>query len=249
MSAKINLYQSDWRDFLPGVPDKYYDLACVDPPYFTGPERRRFYGNQFSTTNIKRAKYVVIDRWEIPDETYFKELFRVSKQQIIWGCNYYDFVFPSGGRIVWDKVNGKSSYSDCEIAYCSFHDSVRLFRYMWNGMQQGKSITEGHIMQSDKNKNEKRIHQTQKPVILYDWLLQTYAKPGQRVLDTHGGSMSIAISCDKAGIDLDLTEKDSLVYQRGQRRFNQYKAQHTMFPIVADSIQYAAQLPSKTLKF
>ena len=140
--------------YLPNFPDNYFDVAVVDPPYFSGPEKRKFYGNKTSQIGEKRVEYEKMDTWKPPSKEYFNQLFRVSKNQIIWGCNYFDYNFPPG-RIIWDKCNGNSSFSDCEIAACSFHDSVRLFRYMWNGMQQGKSINEGWIQQCNKSMNEK----------------------------------------------------------------------------------------------
>ena len=155
----------DCMEYLPQFPDKYFDIAVVDPPYFSGPEKRNYYGRTVSPIGVQRH-YKSSDEWSVPDNTYFDELARVSKEQIIWGCNYFNYPFGPG-RIVWDKCNGDSSFSDCEIAYCSLHDSVRLFRYMWNGMFQGKSIEEGTIQQGNKQKNEKRIHPTQKPVNLY----------------------------------------------------------------------------------
>ena len=126
-------YNMDCMDGMKEFPDKYFDLAIVDPPYFSGPEKRSYYGRAESTTKVKRRYYKPSDAWNVPDKAYFDELFRVSKRQIIWGCNYFDYPFGPG-RIIWDKCNGGSSFSDCEIAFCSMHDSVRLFRYMWNGM-------------------------------------------------------------------------------------------------------------------
>ena len=136
----------DCMDGMKIFPDKYFDLAVVDPPFFSGPEKRNYYGRTASPIGVKRY-YKPSDEWEVPEKPYFDELKRVSKHQIVWGCNYFNYSFGPG-RIVWDKCNGKSSFSDCEIAYCSMHDSLRLFRYMWNGMFQGKSIAEGAVHQS-----------------------------------------------------------------------------------------------------
>lgn len=205
------------------MPDKYFDLAVVDPPYFSGPERRNFYGCQVSPIGVQRM-YKQSEVWQVPDERYFDELRRVSKQQIIWGVNYFNYSF-SPGRVVWDKCNGASSFSDCEIAYCSLHDSVRLYRYMWNGMCQGKSITEGYIMQGDKSKNEKRIHPTQKPVALYAWLYQQYAKPGDKILDTHLGSGSSRIAAWKLGLDFVGFEIDKYYFDLQEQRFAEEQRQ------------------------
>ena len=155
-------------DCLPAMklfPDNYFDLAVVDPPYFSGPERRGFYGSKVSKIGVHRD-YPVSPVWSKPESEYFRELLRVCRHYIVWGCNYFDYQFAAG-RIVWDKCNGSSSFSDCEIAATDLFSSVRLFRYMWSGMMQGKSITEGSTMQGNKSLNEKRIHPTQKPVALY----------------------------------------------------------------------------------
>lgn len=196
---KNQLVNLDCMKALKEYPDNHFDLAIVDPPYFSGPEKRGFYGQKVSPIGVQRF-YEKSEEWKVPGPEYFKELERVSKHQIIFGCNYFQWNFPPG-RIVWDKCNEKNSFSDCEIASCSLHDSVRLFRYMWSGMMQGKSISEGHIQQGNKRLNEKRIHPTQKPVALYKWLLQKYAKPGDLILDTHVGSASSLIACHELGFD------------------------------------------------
>lgn len=209
-------YNMDCTAGMKEFPDKYFDLAVVDPPYFSGPERRKFYGRKISPIGVQRI-YHQSKEWEVPGKEYFEELFRVSKNQIIWGCNYFDYIFPAG-RIVWDKCNGKSSFSDCEIAYCSMHDSVRLIRYMWNGMMQGKSIEEGHIQQGNKKLNEKRIHPTQKPVALYEWIFGKYAKPGDIILDTHVGSASSLIAAERAGLQYVGFEKDEYYFDISKKR-------------------------------
>ena len=210
-------FNADCMDVMKQYPDKFFSLAIVDPPYFSGPERRGFYGCRNSPIGVKRT-YHISQHWEAPDKSYFNELFRVSKNQIIWGCNYFNYTFPGSGRIIWDKCNGKSSFSDCEIAFCSLHKSVRLFRFMWNGMMQGKSIAEGHIMQGNKKLNEKRIHPTQKPVALYEWLLERYAKSGDIILDTHVGSASSLVACKELGFDYVGCEIDSYYYELAKNR-------------------------------
>lgn len=222
------LYNMDCMEGMKQFPDKYFELAIVDPPYFEGPNKRRYYGREINKLNIKRKDYDVIENWSKPTDEYFKELLRVSKHQIIWGINYYNCNLGSG-RIVWDKVNGESTFSDCEIAYCSIHDSVRMFRFMWNGMMQGKSIQEGHIMQGDKTKNEIRIHPTQKPVNLYIWLLQNYAKQGDKILDTYVGSASSLIACYKMGFDYVGFELDRNYYNKAISRIKSENAQISLF--------------------
>lgn len=222
------LHNTDCMVGMAQIPDNYFDLAIVDPPYFAGPNRRMHYGSPVSGTGVKRTEYSTIDSWQIPDDRYFAELDRVSRQQIVWGCNYYRHQFGPG-RIVWDKCNGASSFSDCEIAYCSMHDSVRLFRYLWNGMMQGKSMYEGWRQQGNKSKNEHRIHPTQKPTILYEWILTQYAQKGWRILDTHVGSASSLIACERLGYDYIGFELDPAIYNLAISRMEQERAQLKLY--------------------
>ena len=216
-------YNMDCMDAMRAMPDGAFDLAVVDPPYFSGPERRGYYGSRVSKIGVRRD-YPVSPTWKIPGQAYFDELRRIAKRYIVWGCNYFDYVFASG-RIVWDKCNGNSSFSDCEIAATNCHDSVRLFRYMWNGMLQGKSIAEGFVQQGNKALNEQRIHPTQKPVALYAWIFSRYAKPRDRILDTHLGSGSSRIAALNAGLDFVGIELDKTYFDLEEKRFSEYSAQ------------------------
>ncbi len=201
-------YNMDCMDGMKEFPDKYFDIAIVDPPYFKGPNSRSFYGRRISPIGVQRI-YKKIDDWEIPTEMYFNELARVSKHQI-----------------VWDKCNDKTDFSDCEIAFCSLHNSVRIFRYMWNGMFQGKSITEGTIQQGNKKLNEKRIHPTQKPVNLYRWILQKYKIPSEwKILDTHVGSASSLIAFNENGNSFVGFEKCKYMYDLSLKRYKEETAQ------------------------
>lgn len=211
-------FNEDCLKAMKRYPDKYFDLACVDPPYFSGPEKRLYYGEEVNKLNIRRKTYPLIKKWKLPTARYFKELNRVSKNQIVWGCNYFKYHFGPG-RIIWDKCNGTSSFSDAEEAYCSMYDSVRLFPFMWNGMLQGKSMTEGRKMQGDKSKNEIRIHATQKPVVLYQWLFQKHCKPGWKILDTHLGSQSSRIAAFDMDFDFFGFELDEQTFEEGNERF------------------------------
>lgn len=225
------LFNMDCMEGMKLIPDKFFDLAIVDPPYFDGPNKRKYYGRTVNKLNIKRREYPVIDDWSIPDEEYFKELQRVSKNQIVWGINHFN-IYLGPGRIIWDKVNGESTFSDCEIAYCSMHGKTRLFRYMWNGMMQGKSISEGYIQQGDKSKNEIRIHPTQKPINLYKWILMNYAKEGDKILDTHVGSASSLIACYEMGFEFVGYEKDEEMYELASNRLNEAMAQISIFDVI-----------------
>ena len=221
------VYNVDCMEYMRSLPDEAFDLAVADPPYFSGPERRGYYGCKVSPIGVKQD-YPVSPKWDIPSVDFFSELERVSKHYIVWGCNYFDYRFAHG-RIVWDKCNGESSFSDCEIAATNCHESVRLFRYMWNGMCQGKSIEEGHVQQGNKSLNEIRIHPTQKPVNLYLWLLQKYAKSGDKILDTHLGSGSSRIAAYELGFDFVGCEIDKHYFDAQEERFMRYTAQRSLF--------------------
>jgi site-specific DNA-methyltransferase (adenine-specific) len=215
----------DNMEYMSQFPDGYFDLAIPDPPYFDGPNKRKFYGNEISNKSIKRVDYPVNPKWDIPNEDWLKEITRTSKNQIIFGINYMPFIHTPG-RIVWDKCNGESSFSDCEIASCSYHYSVRLFRFMWNGMMQGKSISEGHIQRGNKKLNQKRIHQCEKPIELYRWIFETYLPNGGKVLDTHLGSGASRIAADMQGdIDFYGCELFKPSYEDQEKRWKNYKSQ------------------------
>lgn len=222
-------YNMDCMEYMHTLPDKAFDLAVCDPPYFSGPERRRHYGRSISTTRIRRPEYPIGTEWHIPDDEWYQEVCRVSKEQIIWGINYFHFTGVPPGRIIWDKCNGSSTFSDCEIASASMISSSRLFRYMWNGMMQGRSITEGEIQRADKRMNEKRIHPTQKPIDLYKWIFTRFAPRGGRILDTHLGSGSSRIAAAELGFDFVGTELDPKYFAEQEKRFREYKAQGVLF--------------------
>ena len=216
----------DNMDFMRGLPDKSFDLAICDPPYGRGEHggkcRTKYVRQKNGSSILVRGDYVA-KSWDQnpPPEEFFQELYRVSKNQIIWGVNNYPYVFGPG-RIVWDKVNDGSDQSDCEIAYNSLTSRIDRFIYMWRGMMQGKSIQEGHIQQGNKRLNEKRIHPTQKPVALYKWILQEYAKAGWTILDTNIGSGSIRIACYDLGFSLEGCENDSDHWNDQEDRFRKH---------------------------
>lgn len=221
------VFNCDCMDFMRTLPDKFFDLAIVDPPYFSGPERRQFYGQANSKIGVKRV-YKKSNHWQLPDMNYWNELNRIANRYIIWGCNYFPFSYHSG-RIIWDKVNDSSDYSDCELAATNIFDHVRVFRYMWNGMMQGESVTNGTKMQGNKKLNELRIHPTQKPVALYKWLLKKYAKPGDKIFDSHMGSQSSRVAAHEMGFDYWGCELDGDYFQEGNKRFNNYNSQLKIF--------------------
>lgn len=214
----VEFLHIDNMEYMATLPDNAFDLAIVDPPYFKGFSKLGFFGNKSSQKGIKRGQFA-IPEWDdkLPTKEYFTELLRVSKHQIIWGVNYFDF-HHGGGCIVWDKCNDNSPISNAEIASCSLIKSVRMYRYMWNGMNQG-SKADGRIMEGNKALNEVRIHPTQKPVQLYKWTLQKFAKPGWRILDTHGGSGSLAIACHDLKYELVYCEINKKAHDDAVDRF------------------------------
>lgn len=224
MMSKIELLNCDCMEYMATCPDNAFDLAIVDPPYFEGPNLSGYYGRGYSSLGVQRAKYYDECKfWNIPNEQYFIELKRVSKNQIIWGANHFAGLFISSSPcwVVWDKDNGKSTFADAELAYTSFSTAVRIFKYMWNGMHQGSHG-------GDVRKNEKRIHPTQKPIKLYEWLLTNYAEKGQRILDTHLGSGSSAIAAHYFGCDFVGCELDEDYYKAACERFDRETRQEQL---------------------
>lgn len=199
--------------------DKAFDLAIVDPPY--GINHAEIAGKQSGTQYGKaaapKANYAVKE-WDksCPPQEYFNELYRVSKNQIIFGANYMvKSLKPSMGWIFWDKDNGTNGFSDGELAYTSFDKGLRKFRFMWNGMLQ----------ENMGRHKEIRFHPTQKPVQLYSWVLKNYAKPGDKIIDTHLGSGSIAMACYDMGHDLTGFEIDKEYFDAASKRIENHKKQ------------------------
>ncbi len=210
-SGKIHLYNGDCMDLLRQTPDKYYDLAIVDPPYGYGDAK----------TDILNFRQKEQHReWNIaPKQEYFDELFRISKNQIVWGGNYFSYLWNFGGRcfIYWHKGNPVPNFADGELAWTSFNKVARQFDYRYYGGLEGKT--------SASNK----IHPTQKPVALYKWLLQNYAKEGDTILDTHFGSLSIGIACHDMGFELTAIELDEDYYEAGKNRLINHQRQLNLF--------------------
>jgi site-specific DNA-methyltransferase (adenine-specific) len=217
--SNINLHLGDSLEAMRLMPDNAYDLAIVDPPYGIGiVEQLRKSVESKSSMYQNKNGIKGSSEWDnsIPQKEYFEELFRVSKNQIIWGGNYFiEHLKNTRCFLIWDKQNGTNNMADAELAWASFKTSVRMYR--------------GHIFKGIGNTNYNPIHPTQKPVALYEWLLKNYAKEGDKILDTHGGSMSIAIACHNLKFDLDLWELDPDYYAAGVKRFEQHKKQLQLF--------------------
>jgi site-specific DNA-methyltransferase (adenine-specific) len=217
MEPTINLYHGDCMEAMRAMKDKAYDLAIVDPPY--GISQPAFRIESKNKAARPKDYHNAVYNQLAPDKNYFSDLERISRNRIIWGGNYYNDVLPVGKKwIFWDKKTEETQWGDGELAFTSFNGAIAKFVFAWNGMIQG-----------NMKEKENRIHPTQKPVALYKWLLKNYAKPGDKILDTHGGSMSIAIACFDMGFDLDLWEIDKDYYEAGVRRFNDHKKQLKLF--------------------
>ena len=234
--SEIRLFNQDCMEAMKLMPDKAYQLAIVDPPYGINapnmqmgnlPDKkgdghypcesaavrlRKGRLNQGAGKLKNRAIQMMPVKWdyEKPPAEYFAELRRVSVNQIIFGGNYFN-LGPTRCVICWDKCQPWENFSQWEMAWTSFDSPAALFRY---------SNTGGNIKTFDA-----KIHPTQKPTALYQWLLKRYAKPGDRILDTHGGSMSIAIACDIMGLDLDLYEIDKDYFEAGKARLERHQMQ------------------------
>jgi site-specific DNA-methyltransferase (adenine-specific) len=194
-------------------PDKHFDLAIVDPPYGIDLANMNMgIGKSKKASKIQNRKWKSKD-WDrsTPDHFYFNELFRISKNQMIWGGNYF-YLPPCKFYIIWDKeIPTGLSFADCEMCWTSFNKAPRIFRYS------------AYLDKKDK------LHPTQKPVALYKWLLTNYAKPDDKILDTHLGSGSIAIACHDYGFDLVGTELDGEYYAAALNRYNNHIAQQKLF--------------------
>ena len=205
----ITITNEDNMELMARYPDKYFDLAIVDPPYGIG-------ASEMTMGSGKNKKYKKGKNWdnETPNEIYFNELFRVSKNQIIFGGNYFNLPLTKSW-IFWDKgINGDCDFADGELAWTSFNKVLRIAPIRYKGFL-GADL--------------ERIHPTQKPVAIYKWLLDNYAKQGDKILDTHLGSGSIAIACHDYGFDLTACELDKEYFDQAMKRLKLHQSQLKLF--------------------
>ena len=198
--------------------DNHFDLAIVDPPYNVGASDGRFGGKKSKPSivggKVGAKNYTNHD--STPNKDYFNELFRVSKNQIVWGSNYYPQHLYHSGAVVWDKKNDNNHVlSDCEIAFQSFSKLVNIVRIAWAGFYK----------EDDREEYKYRVHPNQKPVRLYKWLLTKYAKQGDLILDTHVGSASSLIACEDMGFEYVGFELDEDYYKAAQKRLKQFRSE------------------------
>ena len=224
-------YNLDCMEGMKQYPDRYFDLAVVDPVY--GDVTAGGYLRGASSGGVADHPLYNQALWAQAKtgREYFVELFRISKNQIIWGGNYFakEIGRDSQGWIVWDKCHPEGvKFADAELAFTSFNCKTRIFRFLWNGMCQG-TPGNGTKMQGNKFLNEARIHPTQKPVALYSWIFATYAKPGDKILDTHLGSGSSRIAAYDAGLDFVGFEIDREYFEAQEKRFASHAAQINFF--------------------
>ena len=209
----VNIYNQDCMEAMAGFDDNRFDLAIVDPPYGIGIDGQKE-NKKGKKSDRKFHKHKGWDK-KTPNKDYFNQLQRVSKNQIIWGANYFVEHLTKGkkGWIVWDKGQHGLTMSDCELAYGSFSKPTRIF-------------TQNRVILLQEGET---IHPTQKPVKLYEWLLMNYAKKGDKILDTHLGSGSIAIACHNLGYDLEGYELDKDYYDAAKKRLQEHQSQLRMF--------------------
>jgi site-specific DNA-methyltransferase (adenine-specific) len=217
-SCSSEVFLMDCIEGMKQYPDKHFDLSVVDVPYGIGESSN----DNESRSSLAKSKNYGKKDWDNqpPNLEYFYQLFRVSKNQIIWGANHFIIRMPydSSCWIVWDKENGENDFADCELAWASFDKAVRKVKHRWHGM-----------LQKDMKNKEVRIHPTQKPVGLYDWVFDRFAEEGMKVLDTHLGSGSSRISANKNNLDFTGFEIDNDYFEAQEKRYKQFTAQTRLF--------------------
>ena len=207
--ASSEVYLMDCMELMAQYPDNYFDLAVVDPPYGKRPTRGKNGFGSSETINFQPDD----DKWDVkPNKEYFEELFRVSKNQIIWGGNYFiENLYATNCFLIWDKLTGENPYADCEMAWTSFNSVVKKYTKLWLG-SHCKDVFD-------------LIHPTQKPVSLYEWIFKNYTTEGMKILDTHLGSGNIAVACHYFGVDLVGCEIDTEYYNGALKNYKDNTAQ------------------------
>lgn len=211
MNTHISIcHNCDCMEYMKQLPDNYFDLCIADPPYGIGEDGKK----NHSRSKLAKAKEYTPKQWDksSPDKQVFDEILRVSKHAIIWGANHFISKLPydSSCWVVWDKDNGNNDFADCELAWTNFSSAVRRFKFRWAGM-----------LQEDMKHKEVRIHPTPKPVALYTWLLDRFAKEGDKIFDPFLGSGSSRIAAYNKGLDFYGCELDKEYYGNQEKRFSE----------------------------
>jgi len=209
----INITNECNMELMARYEDNYFDLAIVDPPYGINADKKNSTKKMQSKNSAGLSKDYGSQEWDsdIPNEDYFTELKRVSKKQVVWGANFFNL---QGGMLYWHKRVTMPTYSQGELAWLSWLNKIDFVDIAWHGM-----------IQHDMKNKEQRIHPTQKPIKLYEWLLMNYAKEGNKILDTHLGSGSIAIACHNLGFDLTACELDKEYFEAAMKRIKEHQSQ------------------------
>ena len=219
ITENITITNEDNMALMARYPDNYFDLAIVDPPYGINADIKNNGKNsdRHEKTSLAKINTYKKTNWDnaIPNDDYFTELKRVSKKQIIWGANFFGL---KGGYLYWHKNVTMPTYSTGELAWLSWLNKLDFVNITWHGM-----------LQQDMQNKEIRIHQTQKPVALYKWILDKYAKENDKILDTHLGSGSIAIACHDYGFELTACELDKDYYDKAIQRITNHTNQQKLF--------------------
>ncbi len=235
MSTYLNADCMNKKTGLPSYPDKHFDWCIADPNYGIkehGGKKRSGWAKQPNGSKlwVNDGGYEKKQWDEKPcSPRVLNEIMRVSKNQIIFGINYLKWTPPSCGRIVWDKVNEGTDQSDCEIAFCSAHETVRIFRFMWSGFCQGSSAKSGTVQKGDKSKNQDRFHPTEKPYEFYRWAAAKYLKVGDTICDPFVGSASSLVVFEELGFDYVAFETDKDYYRDSTARLEKFRRQGSLF--------------------
>lgn len=211
-------FNQDCMEAMREFPDGYFDLAVVDPMYGIGENGSKA---KSRSNLVKKCNDYKPIKDEKPGEEYFAELFRVTKNQVIWGANHMieGFCKNASCWLIWDKLNGDTNYADCELAWTSFKGAARKFEWRWQGM----------IQQNGNRSRQHRIHPCEKPIALYRWIFQKFTKPGDKILDTHLGSGSSRIAAYDAGLDFWGYEIDPDYFAAQEERFRAHANQINLF--------------------
>lgn len=240
MTPISETYNMNCMEYMRQFPDKAFDVVISDVPYGLGVTKMNFIHNPHITVKQKngtklrvpRKKSVQYGEWdnETPGQSYLDEVKRISKHQIIFGADYCNWLGLGSGRIKWDKcVPDGVGFSRFEFAYCSFIEHEHEIKLLYSGMQQAHSLLTPLLAGGNKKKNEKKIHPTQKPVLLYKRIYLDFVSSGSRILDTHLGSGSSRIAAYDLGFDFYATELDKDYFDAQEKRFQNFKAQLKLF--------------------